>query len=53
MAITRALETFKYKKVWRDLVCRGMKASFSWDLPAERYIELYEKAIKFKKENGK
>ena len=53
IAITRALETFKYKKVWRDLACRGMKPSFSWELPAKKYIQLYKKAIKFKKENGK
>ncbi|MDP2812726.1 MAG: glycogen/starch synthase [bacterium] len=51
MAITRALETYKYHKVWRDLVCRGMKPSFSWDLPAQKYLELYKTAIKLKKEN--
>ncbi|MBT4516331.1 MAG: glycogen synthase [Candidatus Komeilibacteria bacterium] len=49
IAITRALETFKYKKVWRDLACRGMKPSFSWELPAKKYIQLYKKAIKYKK----
>lgn len=53
VAVTRALETYKYKKVWKDLVRQGMKSSFSWELPAERYLELYKKAIKFKKENGK
>ncbi|MBU1202580.1 glycogen synthase [Patescibacteria group bacterium] len=53
VAITRALETYKYKKVWRDLVCRGMKPSFSWDLPARRYEDLYKEAIKFKKKNIK
>lgn len=53
VAITRALETYKYKKVWKDLVIKGMKSSFSWELPAERYVELYKKAIKFKKENYK
>ncbi len=51
IALTRALETYKHKKIWRDLACRGMKASFSWELPAKEYIELYQKAIKNK--NGK
>ncbi len=51
VAITRALETYKYSKVWRDLVCRGMKPSFSWDVPAQKYIELYKEAIKFKKQD--
>ncbi|MBT6691705.1 glycogen synthase [Candidatus Parcubacteria bacterium] len=53
VAITRALETYKYHKVWRDLVCRGMKPSFSWDVPGKEYIELYKKAIKFKKQDEK
>lgn len=53
VAITRALETYKYQSTWKRLVRRGMRSSFSWDLPAERYIQLYKKAIKFKKENGK
>ncbi|MFA5127052.1 MAG: glycogen/starch synthase [Patescibacteria group bacterium] len=48
IALTRALETYKHKKVWRDLACRGMKSSFSWELPAKEYIELYQKAIKNK-----
>ena len=50
IAITRALETYKYKRIWRALVCRGMKASFSWELPAKRYVQLYKKAKKFRNE---
>ncbi|RJR08764.1 glycogen synthase [Candidatus Parcubacteria bacterium] len=53
VAITRALETYKYKATWKKLIRTGMKISFSWDLPAARYIDLYKKAIRFKKENGK
>ncbi|MFA6307511.1 MAG: glycogen/starch synthase [Patescibacteria group bacterium] len=53
VAVTRALETYKYRPTWKRLVREGMKTSFSWDLPAQRYIELYKKAIKFKKDNGK
>lgn len=51
VAITRALEAYKYKKHWKALVRRGMKASFSWELPAQRYLQLYKKAKSFK--NGK
>jgi len=50
VALTRALETYKYKDVWKTLVRRGMKASFSWELPAQRYLKLYKKAINFKHE---
>ncbi len=53
VAITRALETYKYKHVWKELVLRGMKSSFSWELPAQRYIKLYKKAINFKYEQDK
>lgn len=53
VALTRALETYKYEKVWSDLVKRGMNASFSWELPARKYIDLYKKARKFKNENSK
>ncbi len=52
VAITRALETYKYKEVWQDLVKRGMQASFSWELPAQRYLQLYKKAKKFKDEEN-
>lgn len=45
VAITRAIESFKYKEKWKKLVIRAMKQSFSWDLPAQKYIELYKKAI--------
>jgi len=51
IAITRALETYKHKKVWRDLACRGMKASYSWEIPAKEYLELYQYAIKIKNDS--
>jgi glycogen synthase len=47
LALTRVLETFKHKKAWRTLVCRGMKSSFSWELPAKKYVELYYYAKKY------
>lgn len=50
ITLTRALETFKHKKVWRNLVCRGMKSSFSWELPAKKYLELYNYAKKYQNE---
>ena len=49
VAITRALETFKYKRVWEELVVRGMKQSFSWEIPARKYVALFRKAINLKK----
>ncbi len=46
-AVVRALETYKYPKVWAELQLRGMKADFSWNASARRYIELYQKAREF------
>jgi starch synthase len=47
-AVVRAIETYKYKDVWKDLVVRGMKESNSWEIPAKKYIELFRKAKKLK-----
>lgn len=45
-AIIRALETRKYKQVWRDIIVRAMQESNSWEIPAEKYVALYKKAIR-------
>lgn len=47
-AIVRALETYKYKNNWRALVSTAMKNSSSWEIPANKYVALYKKAIKTK-----
>jgi len=46
IAVTRAIETYKHKYIWRDLVVRAMKASNSWEIPAKKYIDLYHQALK-------
>lgn len=47
-AIIRALETYKYKNVWNEIIERAMSQSSSWEIPAQKYIKLYKKAIKIK-----
>jgi len=49
VAITRAIETFKYHRVWVYLTWRAMKQSFSWDLPTKKYLALYRRAIRKRK----
>lgn len=44
--IVRALETFKHKEIWQELVKNAMSEDFSWSNSAEKYVELYNKAIK-------
>ncbi|MFA6194879.1 MAG: glycogen/starch synthase [Patescibacteria group bacterium] len=48
-AIISALENFKHKSVWEALIKRAMKRSHSWEIPAKKYLELYQKALKYKK----
>lgn len=44
--IIKAIETMKYKQAWRDIMVRAMQESNSWEIPAEKYIALYRKAIR-------
>ncbi len=47
--IVRALENFRHKTIWTALIKRAMKRSHSWEIPAKKYLELYQKALKYKK----
>lgn len=51
IALVRAVETFKHKKVWRTLVISGLKEANSWILPAKKYAELYKTVIKIGRAN--
>jgi len=44
--IGQALKLFAQKDKWRFLQKNAMRADFSWETSAKRYIELYEKAKK-------
>jgi starch synthase len=44
-ALNRALELFRDKDAWKDLMLQGMEKDFSWEASAKRYIQLYNKAI--------
>ena len=45
-AVICALENYKHKRVWANLVKRAMKQSTSWEIPAKKYVELYRKALR-------
>lgn len=49
MALTRALENYKYSQIWEYLTWRAMQQSYSWELPAKKYIKLYNIAINKKR----
>jgi starch synthase len=44
-AIDRALALWPDRDGWRHLMQNGMKQDFSWKKPAEKYVEVYRRAI--------
>jgi len=48
--IVRAIETFKYKDIWRKLQIRNMQADFSWDTSARKYVSVYQQAREWAQE---
>ncbi|MFA6255228.1 MAG: glycogen/starch synthase [Patescibacteria group bacterium] len=52
IAIVRAIETYNHREVWQALVKKGMQQSFSWEIPAKKYLTLYRKAIKQRQSNA-
>jgi len=51
ISITRAVENYQYQEIWQNLVKKSMEKSFSWEIPAKKYLLLYRKAIKQKRTN--
>jgi len=49
IALARALENYKYPQIWEFLTWNAMRQTYSWELPAKKYIKLYNIAIKNKK----
>lgn len=45
-AIKRALDIYNNNpKIWQTLVKKALSSDYSWNVPAKKYIELYEKAV--------
>jgi len=44
--LVRALESYRYRRDWQNLVRRAMRHSTSWEIPAKKYVELYKEAMK-------
>ncbi|HSB10575.1 MAG TPA: glycogen synthase GlgA [Blastocatellia bacterium] len=43
--INEAIELYGDQNRWRTLMLNGMRADFSWDSSARRYVELYQKLV--------
>ena len=44
-AIGRAVKAFRNRALWQELVNRAMAADFSWRQSAEKYRQLYQRAL--------
>ena len=44
-AIKRAIEAYKDKKLWKELMIKDMNLDYSWDSSAKKYTDLYKKAL--------
>lgn len=49
-AVVRATETYKNQVAWKKIVRRAMEQDFSWEKSAEKYLDLYKRAIEFRRE---
>lgn len=45
VAITRAITNFKYQDNWRKLMETGMRQSFTWQIPAKKYLTIYRRLL--------
>lgn len=52
MAITRAIETYKHRDIWNKLLLKAMDQSFSWEIPARKYIKLFRNFLRQKQGNS-
>ena len=51
IAIVRAWENYHYPKIWRKIQERAMKKDFSWQNSAQKYLELFLKAIDLRRKS--
>ncbi len=50
VTVVRVLEAYRHKDAWKKLVKRCMEQDFSWPKVAEKYLDLYSRAMKFRHE---
>ncbi len=48
IAITRAIVNHRHRESWLKMVRQAMQQSFSWEIPAEKYLLLFRKALRSK-----
>jgi len=49
--VVRALESYKHGGYWRRLMETGMRADYSWDSTARKYVDLYHRAMELQSQS--
>ncbi len=44
-AVTRSVDLFKNKVAWDALMLRAMRQDFSWNIPGNQYVSLYQSVL--------
>ncbi len=52
-AIIRAIEIYKFQKIWQGIQKRAMSSDFTWEKSAREYEKLFEKAAGFHAQSAK
>ena len=50
-AVIRAIQVYRNDKLWDHLTRRVMKEDVSWEKAAKQYMDLYERAIEFRRDS--
>jgi starch synthase len=50
--VVRALEHYKNPPVWQQIQRQGMTRDFSWKASAPKYVDLYRRALEFKRQGA-
>jgi len=51
VAVTRAWENFRHPQIWQGIQERAMRKDFSWQKSAQKYLDLFFKAIDLRKKD--
>ncbi len=45
-AVTKSLDCYSNKELWRQIQLNGMRQDFSWQSSAKQYLSIYDKALR-------
>ena len=49
-AIVRAIQVYRNNRLWTELIRRAMREDVSWEKAARQYLDLYARAVEFRRD---